>query len=350
MQTLNEHGRLLVKIEALLDNYSTFVNASSDETGAVVKADAYGTGATHIAPLLADAGCEHFFTGTLQEALAIRSLVEGTIYTLTGAVDEDSFTTMRERNITPVLYSTEQLTAWRNRGGGSAALQVDTGMQRLGMSPQELLVEEFSNSEIGLLMTHLACADQPEHRLNELQIQLFEEVAERFPDAKTSIGNSAGTLNGERFQGNVTRPGIGLYGGNPYSQLPNPMNVVCTLEGRVLQTRLVRNGQSIGYGASYVPSRDLEVAIVGLGYADGIPRLLSNKGYLAFEGTRLPILGRVCMDLVNIDMSEAPKIKTGDFVEFFGSTITVDEVASMTSTISYEVLTSTTRRVSKHYI
>ena len=350
MKSVNEHGRLFVDVDALLENYLNFASVSANETGAVVKADAYGIGAAHVAPLLANAGNKHFFTGTLQEALAIRSLVDGEIYSLTGLVDENSIAIMREQDITPVLYSARHLALWSNSGVGSAALHVDTGMQRLGISTQELLGLDCSRVEISLLMTHLACADQPEHELNELQIQRFHEVAERFPNTKTSIGNSAGILNGKKFQGDVTRPGIGLYGGNPYPQLPNPMKMVCTLEGRVLQKRVVRKGESIGYGASYVATKDLDVAVVGLGYADGIARSLSDKGYFAYGEKLLPILGRVCMDLVNIDASEARGLKTGDFVEFFGPTIALDEVAAMTSTISYEVLTTTTRRVLKHYV
>ena len=347
---MNEHARFTVDLNALLQNFSTFERATEGETGAVVKGDAYGTGASRIAPQLSDAGCNHLFTGTLQEALIVRELVSGSVYTLTGAVDEEAMAAVREHNVTPVLYTTQQAALWIRSGGGDAAIHVDTGMKRLGIPVDEVSRIRTTGFEPSLLMTHLACADEPQHPLNALQLQRFNETRELFPNVKTSIGNSAGALNGEEFQGDITRPGIALYGGNPFAQQANPMKPVCTCYGRVLQKRRVPKGESIGYGASHIAPRDMELAIVGLGYADGISRLLSNRGCMAYEDHYLPIVGRVCMDLVHIDATEEPTLNTGDEVEFFGSTIPVDEVARVLGTISYEVLTSIAPRVPRQYI
>jgi alanine racemase len=196
---------------------------------------------------------------------------------------------------------------------------------------------------IALLMTHLACADEPGHPMNQRQLERFERVRRQLPDVPVSIGNSAGVLTGPASAGDVGRPGIALYGGNPFLGRPTPVSPVATLEGQVLQVRRVCAGESVGYGATYTASDDRDVAIVGLGYADGLPRLLSNRGMAGVDGRRCAIVGRVSMDLTAVDVTGA-RVAPGDWLEFLGATILVDEVAAWAETIAYEVLTGLGRR------
>ena len=323
------HARLTVDLDALAANYRAFRARAPDGAAAVVKADAYGLGMQAVATRLAVEGCTSFFVATESEGLALRETL---------AADCDIFVFSGEvsaAGLLPVANQPSQLRA------GPVALHVDTGMQRLGFAPEDMP----DDADVVLLLTHLACADMPDHPLNAVQLERFEAVAARFPGVPVSIANSAGILNGVR---GIGRPGIGLYGGNPYSGRDNPMRCVATLEGQVLQVRHVPAGESVGYGASRVVTRDTTLAVVGAGYADGVPRRLSNRGEVAFGGARLPILGRVSMDLTQVDATEVA-IEPGDWVEFFGPTVGVDEVAAWSETIAYEVLTGIGRRVERRY-
>ena len=324
------HARLTVDLDALAANYRGFRARAPDGVAAVVKADAYGLGMQPVAARLAVEGCTRFFVATEAEGLALRETLAADcdIFVFSGEVSAGG--------LVPVANQPSQLRA------APLALHVDTGMQRLGFAPEDVP----DDAEVVLLLTHLACADTPDHPLNAVQLERFEAVAARFPGVPVSIANSAGILNGVR---GIGRPGIGLYGGNPYSDRDNPMQCVATLEGEVLQVRRVRAGESVGYGGSRVLARDATVAVVGAGYADGVPRLLSNRGEVAFAGLRLPILGRVSMDLTQVDATDVA-IEPGDWVEFFGPTVGVDEVAAWSQTIAYEVLTGIGRRVQRRYL
>ncbi|MYG13546.1 MAG: alanine racemase [Gammaproteobacteria bacterium] len=209
-------------------------------------------------------------------------------------------------------------------------------------------MEALGGVEVGLLVTHLACADVPEHPLNALQAERIGRLRERFPGVRLSIGNSAGILNGAGFGCDLARPGIGLYGGNPWAERPNPMQPVATLEAQVVQVRTVGAGEAIGYGASWTAERPTAVAVLGIGYADGLPRLLSNRGAVAANNRRCPMLGRVSMDLTAIDATGAD-LAVGDWVEAFGPNLPVDEVAAKANTIAYEILTGISPRVERQY-
>ena len=296
---------------------------------------------------LAAAGCRHFFVARAAEGVALRqSLAEPAILVLEGALT-DTVEALSEHRLDPVLNSREQLTRWRAAGPRSIAVHVDTGMNRLGF-PIDVSPQAFAGLEIDLLVTHLACADEPEHPLNALQLQRIERLRQRFPGTKLSIGNSAGVLNGADFQSDLARPGIGLYGGNPWAGRPNPMRPVATLEAQVLQLREVEAGQTIGYGASHQAARRTSVAILGIGYADGLPRALSNRGEVFVNDRRCPMLGRVSMDLTAVDAT-GTGLATGDWVEVFGPNLPVDEVAAKVNGIAYEILTSVSARVERLY-
>ncbi|MXZ55466.1 MAG: alanine racemase [Gammaproteobacteria bacterium] len=325
--------------QAFLANYALFKTRSRSACGAVVKANAYGTGARRVVQLLHQEGCQHFFVATPREGIVIRDLTTANIYVLSGPLNDAAVQQIAEHKLIPVLNTPDQLKLWESNREFPCAIHVDTGMQRLGFDSKNLDGLDFSSFNVCLLITHLACADQPDHPQNEVQIAQFERVKTYFPNTPTSVGNSAAILNGERFQGDVVRPGIGLYGGNPFVDQESPVKPVCTLEGQVLQIREVEPDSAVGYGASFITSMQTRIAVVGIGYADGISLALSNNGSVAFGGQRMPIIGKVTMDAIHVDCTQVTDLKESDFVELIGPTISVDEVAATTNTIAYEVLT-----------
>lgn len=335
------YKRFTFNEQAFLANYALFKTRSRGACGAVVKANAYGTGARRVVQLLHQEGCQHFFVATPREGIVIRDLTTANIYVLSGPMNNTAVRQITEHRLIPVLNTPDQLKRWESKREFPCAIHIDTGMQRLGFDSKSLDGLDFSSINVCLLMTHLACADQPEHPQNEVQLAQFEKVKNYFPDTPTSIGNSAAILNGEQFHGDVVRPGIGLYGGNPFMTQKSPVMPVCTLEGQVLQIRDVEPNLPVGYSASFITSMRTRIAVVGIGYADGLSLSLSNKGSVAFRGQRMPIIGKVTMDAVHVDCTQVTDLNEGDFVELFGPTISVDEVAATTNTIAYEVLTHT---------
>ena len=314
-----------------------------------MKANAYGLGAVPVARALSAAGCEDFFVATADEGVRVRGeLPDARIFVFEGAL-EDTVLDLLSADLVPVLNHAAQLELWRQTAGGQpAAVHVDTGMHRLGFPP-DVTSSEFRGIRVNLLVTHLACADDPGHPMNQLQLDRLARVRQWFPGVPVSVGNSAGVLQGPAFAGDLGRPGIGLYGGNPSLVTPSPVRPVVTLEGRILQLRSVASGESIGYAASFTAARPLEVAVVGIGYADGLPRLLSNRGEAALGGRRCPIVGRVSMDLTTVDVT-GMGARLGDWVEFIGPTVLVDEVAAWAQTMSYEVLTGLGQRPVREYL
>lgn len=345
--------RLRINLAALSANYRLFQSScAGGSSAAVVKADAYGLGMTSVARTLWREGCSDFFVATCEEGVQLRDLLpKARIFVFEGARVETA-PVLADAGIVPVLNHPGQLEAWKRLGGGgAAAVHLDTGMHRLGFL-WDADVEAFSDIDLVLLMTHLACADEPDHPLNAIQRQRFASAAARFharfPGLRCSVGNSAGVLSGVEGDGGLGRPGIGLYGGNPLADSASPVRPVVTMEGQVLQLRRVLPGESIGYGASHLASREMAVAVVGLGYADGLPRLLSNRGEVFCDDRRCPIVGRVSMDLMTVDVSGV-SVVPGDWVEFMGEHISVDEVAAWAQTIPYEILTGLGSRHQRIY-
>ena len=356
--------RLLVDLEALAANYRLFAAAPAADTtathpsglrhlsgppaiGSVVKANAYGIGIEAAYERLATEGCRSFFVATLEEALELKAVAGGRadeieIFIFDG-VNADTAAEIARSGLRPVLNHESQLAVWRNCGGAPAALHFDTGMHRLGL-PEDLPPDAFTDLNATLVMTHLVCGDEPEHPMNAAQTAAFADIVARFPGIRTSIGNSAGWLSG--IQGDLARLGIGLYGGNPFSAKPNPMQPVAALQGRVIQILNVPAGESVGYNASWIAEKATRAAAIGVGYADGLPRHLSNIGEMALhDGRRCPIIGRVSMDTTMIDVSDAPEVELGDWVECFGARIDVDEAAGKAGTLGYELFTRVGARV-----
>ncbi len=345
---------LVVDLDALARNYALLsTTVAPAECGAVVKANAYGLGLGPVATRLYDEGCRRFFVATAAEGCELRAVLpDARIYVFEGAV-AGTQSWLTAAALTPVLNSLEQVERWA-RVGGPCALHLDTGMTRLGLSAADVAVllerrELLGALGLEYLMTHLACADEPEHRLNAAQLATFDALRNRLPELATSIGNSAGAFVSAAYRGDLVRPGIALYGGNPFVARPSPVEPVVTLRGPILQLREITEAATVGYGASYAVAAPSKVAVVGLGYADGYPRSLSNCGVASVGGTRVPVIGRVSMDLLCLDVSAVPALHEGEAVELIGGAVSLDEVAATAGTISYEILTSIGPRVRREY-
>jgi alanine racemase len=319
----------------------------------VLKADAYGMGAVEVGRHLQSLGCDDFFVASAIEGAQLRECLTRLvrIHVFAGAI-ESTVDMLREHDLRPVLNTVGQLDVWRARGRGLPCnIHVDTGMARLGISWHEVERIDFLGLSVESVFTHMACADEPEHPFNAIQLDRFAAVVPHFPQASISLGNSPAILSGfhDRFdRPHLGRPGIALYGGNPFAKLANPMRTVALVEAQILQVRRVLEGESVGYGGTYSATKDSEIATLGIGYADGIPRSLSNIGYVADTGRRFPIVGRVSMDLLQADITDSG-LREGDWLEVFGREIALDEMAASAGTLSYEILTRIGPRMERVY-
>lgn len=365
--------KLRLNLNHLVQNYQLFIEAakadgegaSSSEIAAVVKADAYGLGVGPVAQALDKAGCSTFFVAHGFEGKALRAyLSDAKIYVFHGCLrgEEELF---KHNRLIPVLHSLEGVKRWgkfaESSSYGDCALQVDTGMNRLGVRADEFqaLSADPSLSEgikVHLIMSHLACADEQANPKNKEQLDLFTELMEERPDwladASLSLANSAGTLLGRTFQFDVCRVGIGLYGGNPFSDQANPCRPVVSVETPILQLSDIKMGESVSYGATWTALNPSRIATIGVGYADGYLRLAGEGGVVAIGAYKAPIIGRVTMDLIMLDVTDIPEdqIQVGTMVELMGEQVTVDEIAEHARTIGYEVLTSLGQRYQRDYI
>jgi alanine racemase len=349
-------ARLDIRLGAVAANWRECGRLSGTAVAGVVKADAYGLGLGPVARTLDEAGCNAFFVARLEEGIALRSLVpDARIYVLDG-VPAGSVPALVAHRLTPVLNSLAELAAWQSPQRRDAAIQIDTGMNRLGLPPDELatLIAEarlrMAGVNIVLLMSHLACADDPDHNMNKAQLGRFRAALAKLPPAPASLASSGGILLGRDYAFDLVRPGLGLYGGNPQAGGANPFRTAVRLTGRILQLRRVDYGQTVGYGASYRTGRNSTLATVALGYADGMMRVLGNRGKASIAGIRVPVVGRVSMDLITLDVTDLPsEPKIGDEAEFLGDTISLEELAAASGTAPYEILTSLSRRALRHY-
>lgn len=352
-----EPARLTVRLGAIAANYRECVRrAGGAEVSGVVKANGYGLGMAEVARTLAGQGCETFFVARLAEGVALRAVLPSArIFVLDGA-PETAIPALIAHKLTPVLNSLAEIEAWSKAGAGlDAAIHIDTGMNRLGLPADEMAIlaaeapTRLKNIRIALIMSHLACADEPASPMNATQLARFRAALARLPPAPASLASSGGVMLGKDYMFDMVRPGIGLYGGNPQSEKPNPFAVVAVLTGRILQLRRVDKGECVGYGATFRAKRPSTLATVALGYADGLIRAIGNRGAGAVKGVAAPIAGRVSMDLVTLDVTDVPGVTVGGEVEFLGDTILLDELAAAANTVSYEILTSLGARIPRHY-
>src|SRR5215467_373053 len=359
-------GILTIDLGAIAANWKMLASTTVPvECAAVVKGDGYGCGLEPVTRTLSREGCSTFFVADVAEGRRVRAVAsDAAIYVLNGLIP-GSAQAFAADYLRPVINGATELAEWdafvatRNWRGG-AALHVDTGMNRLGITPEEAVAIaprlQSENHGFTLVMSHLACAEIPDHPMNDRQIRLFREIRILYRGVASSLANSSGIFLGGGAYCDLVRPGVALYGVNPTPGKANPMRPVVELKGRVIQVRAVNKGESVGYGAAFTATRPSRVAIVALGYADGYLRSASAaKGkppaQVIIAGKRCPIAGRVSMDVLAVDVTDLADgtVRRGDLATLIGDGMSVDDVAAAMGTIGYEVLTHLGRRYHRVY-
>ena len=345
---------LEIDLGAVVANWRTlWARHPSGPVAGVVKADGYGLGARQVAAALHRAGCRHFFVAYLNEALAIRDVVpDAMLAVLSGLIPgtEDAYVA---HDLTPVLGSLDEIARWRGRGR-AAILHVDTGMSRLGLSRAEAGGAGADHTRLdGLtiryVMSHLVSSEMPDDPMNQLQRQRFAAARAMLPPAPCSLANSSGIFLGPAFGSDLARPGAALYGVNPTPGRPNPMRAVVRLRYGCWRCATSRRATSVGYNGTWIAARPSRIATAALGYADGFHRSLSGRGSACFDGTPVPLVGRVSMDLTTFDVTDHPAVQPGCWLEVLGPHLSPDDVAEAAGTNGYEVLTSLGRRFHRVY-
>lgn len=335
-----------IDLSAITANWRSFARAGL-RVGAAVKAEAYGHGMIPVSQALRQAGCADFFVAHLSEGIALRAALGpgARIFVLHG-IAADPGPAMRAHALIPVINSLPQWQALQAGGltGLPYAVMIDTGMNRLGLRPEVFadLLAQLRASPPVLLLSHLACADEVSHPLNPVQLAAFRAACALLPGVPVSLANSAGSTLGTEYRGDLVRPGLGLYHQTGRAGM--------TLTAPVIATGLARRGESVGYGASARLDRDTPIATVGLGYGDGFPRSASGRGFGVIDGVRCPILGRVSMDLITLDISRLSRLpQPGEPAEFIGAQAPLDLQADLAGTLGYELVTGLTARVRRVY-
>lgn len=356
-------ARLTVDLSALKANFRLLhALAPGARMAGVVKADGYGLGADRIVPALADAGCDLFFVARAHEGAKLREAgFNQDLFVLDGlAVAEPD--QLHKFKLTPCLNRLSEIERWgayaKSQGTKlPAAVHFDTGISRLSMPVAEFEglagnLKLLDHIDVAFWMSHLACSDTPDHPHNAKQLDRFKGALARLPAAKACLANSGGVFLGKDFQFDLCRPGIALYGCRPGKMRSERLQTVVRAEARVLQVRDVPIGTTVGYGALWEAKRPSRIATLGLGYADGYPRMLGGQSQVAIGGGRAPIVGRISMDMMMTDITDLPNdaVKAGDWAEIMGETVRAEELAAMAGTIPYEMLTSLGRRYRRRYV
>lgn len=348
------HARATIHLANIADNWRTLSALHPKaEAAAVVKADGYGHGAGQVAGALQEAGCQSFFVATVSEAVALRlEIGEGSdIFVLNGAAEAD-MSAIHINGLTPVLNTLDQVRFYRAaslREITPACLHFDTGMNRLGLNPGDAggVQKMLDGRPVGWVMTHLACADEPDNPKNQAQLKEFEAPRSVWPEAIHSIAATASCFLGTEFGLGMVRPGIGLYGGGPRTEALKPG---MTLEAPILSLFEAKAGETTGYGATHTLRGTRRLATVGLGYADGMLRSGSNAGFGMIDGQRVPIVGKVSMDLITLDVSNVTSpLAPGIMVEFLGPSAHLEAQAEAAGTLGYELITGLSTRVQRIY-
>ena len=337
--------RLLLDGSSLVANWRWLAaQAPGPACGAAIKADGYGLGARDVVARLAQAGCADFFCATWAEAAALGEVPGGArLAVLHGVRAEDMDQALASR-ARPVLNSVEQVARWRAAGGGPCDVMVDTGINRLGLGIEEAMGGALAGLRIETLMSHLACADEPDHRLNAVQLTAFQALRQAIPAARYSLANSAGILLGPDYAFDLTRPGIALYGGVPVAAATG-IRPVAAIEAQVLQVRAVRAGDAVGYGATWQAPADTRIAILNLGYADGYMRLLAPGAFAKAGDHTLPLVGRISMDLIAVDAGDAD-VGEGDWLRLDFDLPRLSERSGLSQ---YELLTGLNLRFDRYW-
>ena len=356
---------LTIDLAALSHNYKALLKKSGvAKLATVVKADAYGLGIDNIVPVLEEAGCECFFVATGSEANALRQItVDNDIYIMNGLTCDGE--ELADKKLAPCLASAEELSKWimlceERNSNLPAAIHIDTGFNRLGICPDDWpeIANQIKDSLFTpqLIMSHLACSENKEHPKNRSQLQKFEAARLLFPDVTASLANSGGIFLGNDFHFDLIRAGIGLYGSVEFNTGDAQLQNVLSLHVPILQIRNVKKGETVGYGCDFIAHRDSQVAVIGIGYADGIFRHLGDledkpaSANVALEGQILPLIGRISMDLTTIDVTDFEgTLEKGKMVELIGDNIKLADVAQRANSISYEILTRLGTRFKRYY-
>ncbi|HFB2047755.1 MAG TPA: Alanine racemase [Hyphomicrobiaceae bacterium MAG_BT-2024] len=366
------HARSVIEVDiaAICRNWRKLNSMTAASVcGAVVKADAYGLGLNAVVTALVLEGCKTFFVATLEEGRHTRSVAPNAeIYILDGLLPGTELYYL-QHNLIPVLSSTPEITDWAIFSRSAqhqlyAAIHIDTGMRRLGISRCEFLnivamikEEALTAFNVTLIMSHLACSDNPNHSYNKIQLFQFARLRQQFPEARYSLANSGGIFLGPDFHFDTVRPGIALYGGHKFSSNFTTMEMVVRFYGRILQLQFAEAGETVGYGAVRILKRRTKIATIALGYADGFMRLLGSdyeeNAIHGFIGDiPVPIIGPISMDLITLDVTDVPErlVFRGSWVELIGEWMTLDDLASHANTIGYEILTRLGNRAHRIYL
>jgi alanine racemase len=338
---------LTVDLQALAANYRTLERVGGVPVHPVVKADAYGLGAAACAERLMREGARTFFVARTREGEQLRTALgpEAAIYVLDGCLSGRA-ARLQAAGLRPVINTPGQLAEWLEAGGGRCGLQIDTGMNRLGFRPEDA-PEPFPG--LDLVLSHLACADDPAEAMNARQRDAFAAAAERYPGTVRSFANSGGIFLGESYGFDASRPGICLYGGGPEGRPDDRIRPAATLAAEVLQVRDLPAGESVGYSRGFVAEGPRRIATVAAGYADGVLRSYSPGGEVWIAGEPRPIVGRVSMDVCAVDVTGLD-VAVGDSAELFGPNRMLDEAAAAAGTVAWELLTSVGPRVQRRYV
>ena len=356
-------GEVQINLSAVQANWRRFgALAPASTVASMVKADAYGLGALEVGRALAESGCREFFVAEPGEGIELRAaLPDADIHVLSG-VSDGTERVFDEHRLVPVLISLEQVHRWARHArtdgrARHATLHIDTGINRTGLDAGEtdtLLADPSSLDGVELVhvMSHLACADEPEHELNARQRARFLRIRDRLPGGRGSLANSAGVGLGPDYHFDHVRPGVGLYGVDPTPDGRLAVTPVVRLTAPVVQVRTASEGETVGYGATHRLGGVRRLATLPVGYGDGYHRAASGIGHVAFAGHRAPIVGRISMDLLTVDVTDLPadvSVEPGTVTELIGETVTIDDVATAAGTIAYEVLTNLGRRYTRSY-
>jgi alanine racemase len=363
-ETVTAASVLTIDLGAIAANYRTLKSRldPSCECAAVVKADAYGLGAAQVAPALVHAGCRSFFVFTIDEGIALRQALqpvapEAAVYVMQGPLPGTEALFDRHR-LVPFLNTVEQVASWAAHGGPRpAALMVDTGMSRLGLSAHDIDALQAEPGwrdgvALALVVSHLACADDPADAMNASQLALFRTARTKLPAAPASLANSPGIFLGPDYHFDLVRPGAALYGLESGPASCGLLRQVVELKARILQVRDVDRGTAVGYGAAHRVARRSRIATAAIGYGDGLNRQIGDRGSGFIDGTRVPLVGRVSMDVVTFDVTDVPEALAapGAQIELMGPHHSVDALAEEAGTIGYEILTSLGRRFRRAYV
>ena len=333
------------------------------ECAATVKANAYGIGDKAVVKSLTKNGCKSFFVAHLSEAIRLREYSKTIKVYCYHGINIKNYNEFLKFNVVPIANNLQQILMInslnkKNSFNKPIAIHFDTGMSRLGLDANETAwlinnKNKISSIKIELIMSHLACADQPKNSMNEKQLKKFITIKKEFKKSKASLANSAGILLNKKYHFDLVRPGIALYGGNPFLNKKVKLNNVVSLKAKIIQIRKIQKGDTVGYGATFKAKKDMLIGTIAIGYADGISRKFSNNMNVFFGNKPLKVLGRISMDLITIDMSPISEIKFTKktvYVDLVNKSNNINDISKNINTISYEILTSLGSRYKIKYI